>query len=54
MNFSSGRNMRIMIAIKRKPRLIFNDFIHPIAWRLNRNYSALSPRSIIDIQEGNI
>jgi cephalosporin hydroxylase len=52
MKFSSERIKHIFIAIKRRPRLIFNDFIHPIAWRLNRNYSSLSPRSIRDIQEG--
>ncbi len=52
MRVSSERIKHIMIAIRRRPRLIFNDFIHPIAWRLNRNYSALPPRSMRSIQEG--
>ena len=52
MKYSPERIKHIVIAIKRRPRLIFNDFIHPIAWRLNKSYSALSPRSIRDIQEG--
>ena len=52
MMLSSGRIKHIIIGIKRRPRLIFNDFIHPIAWRLNRNYSELSPRSARRIQEG--
>jgi cephalosporin hydroxylase len=52
MKFSSGRIKHLMIAIRRRPRLIVNDFIHPIAWRLNQNYSALSPRSARSIQEG--